>query len=470
MPTASQSEIDATCRVPVLTLFAGAALWLVLAAAGMMLASMSFHRPDLFADKAWLSYGRILPAAKAWLVYGFCLPAGYGLALWMAARLGRTTLAGSLAVTVGAKLWHLGVFIGSFGILCGASTGHEGFEMPRYAMLIVLVAALMLGFFGLLTIHRREEQELYPSQWFIITALLWYPWILSTAILLLDFSPVRGVAQYAVLTWYTNNLQFVTLGLFGMAAGLYFMPKLSGRDLYSKHLALFSLLAFILFGSWSGLTVGGPLPTWMGTLSSVAAVLAVVPVLAHIDNTRRSCSIKAPYAEAKFFSLGVLFFVLAALLAAVGAFATQTHFTLFRTGQSVMLVQGFFGLVALGGIYHVLPKVIDIPWSFSGLIRIHFWCALLGVLFIALPFLFGGWKQGAQLTHVSGSFVEVAKGTLMPIRMASLGELLWLLGSLAFALNVFVLCYHWVRSVVQPVIVEGTAKRTARLETAGVKV
>jgi cytochrome c oxidase cbb3-type subunit 1 len=457
VPVPSPGEIDASCRLPLVTLFSGAALWLLLAAAGGMLASMSFHKPSMFADNLWLSYGRILPAAKTWLVYGFCLPAGYGIALWIAARLGRTLLAGPVLATLGAKLWHLGVFIGSFGILCGASTGHEGFEMPHYAMILLLLGALMIGLVGLLTIHRRTERELYPSQWFIITALLWFPWILSTAIVLLDLSPVRGVAQASVLGWYVNNLQFVTLGLFGMAAGLYFMPKLARKELYSRYLALFSLLTLVFFGSWSGIPVGGPLPAWIGAISSVAAVFAVLPVVAHMDNLRRSCCIKAPEAEAKFFSLAVPMLVLATLLAAFSAFATQTHFTLFRTGQNVLLLQGFFGLVALGGIYHILPKVADIRWPLAGLVRVHFWCAAPGVLLIAVPFLFGGWKQGAQLTHVSGPFVDVAKGTLMPIRMASMGELLWLLGSLCLALNVFVLVYKWVRSVIHPVIVEGLA-------------
>jgi cytochrome c oxidase cbb3-type subunit 1 len=460
-PAPSQGDIDASCRLPLLTLFVGAALWLVLAAIGTMLASMSFHRPDLFADTTWLSYGRILPAARAWFVYGFCVPAGYGIVLWIASRLGRTLLACPMAAVVGAKLWHIGVFIGSFGILCGASTGHEGFEMPRYAMIMLLLAALLMGFIGLLTIHQRSERELYPSMWFIITALLWLPWILSTAIVLLDLSPVRGVAQVSVLGWFVNNLQFVMLALFGMAAGLYFMPKLARKQLHSKYQALFALVTLVLFGSWSGLLLGGPLPAWMGVISSVAAVFAIVPAMAHMDNVRRSCCIKAPEAEAKFFSLAVPLLVLATVLAAGNAFMAQTHFTLVQTGQRILLLQGFFGLVALGGIYHVFPKVADIKWPFAGLVRVHFWCAFPGVLLMALPLLIGGWKQGGQIMHASTAFVDVAKVTLMPIRMASAGELLWLLGSLCFALNVSLLVWRWFRRAARPVVIELTASIVA---------
>lgn len=469
IPVPSQGEIDASCRLPLLTLFTGAALWLLLSAIGGMLASMSFHNPEMFADSMWFSYGRILPAAKTWLVYGFGLPAMFGIALWIAARLGKTLLANSGAVMIAAKLWHLGVFIGSFGILCGANSGHEGFEMPRYAAYMLLIASVMISFFGLLTIHQRNEREMYPSLWFIITGFLWFPWILSTATILLHVSPVRGLAQFAIASWYANNLQLVTFALFGMAAGLYFMPKLSGKELHSKYLAFFALVTLVLFGSWSGLTLGGPLPAWMGSLSSVAAVFVLIPVIAHIDNTRRSCCMKSPNPEAKFFSFVPAMLLLSVLLAAVGAFVTQTHFTLFRTAQSVLLLQGFMGLVALGGIYHILPKVTDIKLPAVKLVRLNFWCALIGVLLIALPFVFGGWKQGGQLLHPSGSFAEVAKTTLIPIRMASLGELLWVLGSLLLALNVFGTAYQWVRGIIRPVMVEGTSPVASQLEKAGVK-
>jgi cytochrome c oxidase cbb3-type subunit 1 len=469
IPVPSQGEIDASCRLPLLTLFSGAALWLLFGAVGAMLASMNFHNPEMFADKMWFSYGRILPAAKTWLVYGFGLPAMFGIALWMAARLGKTLLANSGAILIAAKLWHLGVFIGSFGILCGASSGHEGFEMPAYAAYMLLIASVMISFFGLLTIHQRSEREMYPSLWFIIAGLLWFPWILSTATLLLHVSPVRGLAQFAIASWYANNLQLVTFALFGMAAGLYFMPKLSGKELHSKYLAFFALATLVFFGSWSGLTLGGPLPKWMGSLSSVAAVCVIIPVIAHIDNTRRSCSIKAPVAEAKFFSLAIPMLLLAVLLAAVGAFVTQTHFTLFRTAQSVLLLQGFMGLIAIGGIYHILPKVTGIQLPSIKLVRLNFWCAVVGVLLIALPFIFGGWKQGAQLLHPTGSFAGVSKGVLAHVRMASLGELLWVVGSLLLALNVFGITYQWVRGVIRPVVVEGTSPVASQLEKAGVK-
>ena len=458
-PAPSPSDIDASCRVPLLVLFSGAALWLLVAAVASLLASMSFHKPSMFAECMWMSYGRILPFAKVALLYGFCLPAGYGLALWLAARLGRTTLACSIASTLAAKLWHLGVFLGAFAILCGASTGYEGFELPRYSACILFIASLLLGFVGLTTIHHRTERQLYPSLWFIITGFFWFPWILSTAILTLGADPVRGVAQVAVQSWYLTNLQFVTLGLFGLGAAFYFMPKLAGKNLYSKHLALFAFFMLVLFGSWVGIPTGAPLPAWMAVLSVIAAAFSVVTALAVMDNLRRTCCWSSSEPEARFFSISTMMFVLAVLVGALGAMpgiASRVGLTLFHSGQTQLLVPGFFGMVALGAIYHVLPKIADIKWPFAGFIRAHFWLATLGVLFIAGACLVGGWQQGGRLNQPAIPFVDVAKSTLMPIRMASLGELLWILGSLLFVVNVSALIYQRVRACLKPLVADVT--------------
>lgn len=463
----SQSDIDASCRVPLLALFSGAALWLLVSAVAALLASMSFHKPDMFADCMWMSYGRILPFAKTTFLYGFCLPAGYGLALWLAARLGKTTLACGVTPTLATKLWNLGVFIGSFGILCGASTGYEGLELPVYAAWLLFVAAVLLGFVGLVTVHNRTERELYPSLWFIIAGFFWFPWILSTAILTLDVAPVRGLAQVAVQSWYLQNLQYVMLGLFGLGAAFYFIPKLAGKDLHSKYLVLFVFFTLILFGSWSGIAPGTPLPAWMIAVSSIAAVFSVITGLAVIESVRRTCSWKPAEGEGKFFSISIFFFVLAVFAAGIGALpgiSQRIGLTLFATGKAQLLA-GFFGMAALGGIYHVVPKITDVKWPFAGFVRAHMWLAALGVLLIAGSFIVGGWAQGAKLAHTAVPFVDVAKSTLMPIRMASLGELLWLLGSLVFAVNVFTLIYQRARACLKDSIAEGaTSLRTSEVK------
>src|SRR2546429_6691561 len=91
--SAAPSEIDASCRLPLLVLFVSAAIWLVIGSVFALIASLKFHSPNILADCPWLTYGRIRPASNNSLLYGFCLPAGLGVGLWLLARLGRAPLA-----------------------------------------------------------------------------------------------------------------------------------------------------------------------------------------------------------------------------------------------------------------------------------------------------------------------------------------------------------------------------------------
>src|ERR1035438_2344262 len=96
-------QIDTSCRVPLLVLFGGAALWLVVGSLLALVASLTFHLPDKFGDCAWLTYGRIQPAADDALLYGFCVPAGLGVALWLFVQLGAAARSGAQAPVVAAK-------------------------------------------------------------------------------------------------------------------------------------------------------------------------------------------------------------------------------------------------------------------------------------------------------------------------------------------------------------------------------
>src|SRR5882672_3630877 len=176
VPALSPAQIDASCRLPLLVLFISAGVWLIIGSAFALISSLKFHSPNSLADCPWLTYGRVRPAYSNALLYGFCVPAGLGVGLWLLARLGRARLAQGWLVTLGAKLWNLGVTVGILGILAGDGTGFENLDMPRYAALILFLGYVMMGVWGVITFHRRRERQLFVSQWFLVTALFWFPW------------------------------------------------------------------------------------------------------------------------------------------------------------------------------------------------------------------------------------------------------------------------------------------------------
>jgi len=443
VPAADESsEIDASCRAPLFVLFLGAAVWLIVASVLGLIASLKFHSPDFLADCSCLTYGRVHPAAVNALLYGFAVPAGLGVMLWILARLGRTPLAHPLLMAVGAKFWNLGVLLGVLGILRGAGTGFENLEMPRYGARVLFIGFLLVAVLAVLTLHRRSERKLHPSQWFILAALLWFPWIYSTANLLLFKFQVRGVTQNVIAWWYSANLQIVWFGLVGVAAVFYFVPKLLNRPLHSGYTALFTFWTLMLFGSWSGIPASAPVPAWMPALSAVAAVLMIVPVLSVITNL--GCTIGGECAPLKshvagsFIRFALPAFFFAALMNAASVLpgvSAITNFTWFTVAQSQLQTYGFFAMIMFGAVYYIVPRVTGVEWPCAKFVRAHFWLAAIGILLLVIPLAIGGVMQGLKLNNPQIAFVDLAKTTLPFLRASTTGELFIALGHIVFFLN-----------------------------------
>src|SRR6185503_10626793 len=186
--------------------------------------SLKFHSPNLLADCAALTYGRVQPAALNSLIYGFGIQAGVGVILWILAHLGRSRLQSPAGIVMGMILWNMGVTTGVLGILGGDSTSYQWLEMPHYAAVQMFVGYIVIGIGAILTLHNRRERRLLSPQLFALAALLWFAWIYATAQVLLVAHPVRGALQFALNTWYVNNLKNVWFAFVGLAAAFYFIP------------------------------------------------------------------------------------------------------------------------------------------------------------------------------------------------------------------------------------------------------
>jgi cytochrome c oxidase cbb3-type subunit 1 len=447
----SQQKIDASCRVPLLALFGGAALWLVVGLLLALIASLTFHKPDMFADCPLLTYGHVQPAANDAILYGFCIPAALGVMLWIFARLSRTELVLPLVPIVAANIWHLGVLVGIVAILIGDSTGFAWLEFPRGSSVLLFAAYLLIAVSAVATFGQRKERELYPSHWFLLAALLWFPWIYSTANLFLASSqPVRGVAQALIGWWFADNLIFVWLALVGIGTAFYFLPKLAGRPLQSRYFALFAFWTLMIFGTWCGIPQGAPVPAWLPALSSVASALTIVPLIAvaaifvkTVSGANVHCK-GGPFCYIKFGT--VAFLVSSLMLIASGCphFGRIVEFTWFAPAQTQLQILGFFTIVVCGAIYELLPRVMGFELPFPKFVRLQHWLFMLGVVLLVAPLAIGGIEQGLK----NGSL----ESSLPYLRASTLGLLFLLLGSLLFAANILAMTFKWKLALLKSVI------------------
>jgi cytochrome c oxidase cbb3-type subunit 1 len=453
------AEIDASCRGPLLWLFESGVLWLLLGLVLALLASIKMHAPGFLADYAWLTFGRVRPAAVNALLYGFATPTALGVSLWMLCRLGGVRLPAPFTTLIAVMFWNFGVTLGVLAILAQGSTGFEWLDMPRYVAPLLFLAYLILGLVGLTAFHLRKPLTLhgaapqrrpatYVTQWYILGGLLWFAWLYSAANLLLLYRPVRGVLQAAVNAWYTNNLFHLWLSSIGLGAIFYFLPKLLGRPLASRRLAAFGFWTLALFGSWSGMTqfIGGPLPAWMVSTSVGANSLLLVPLLALAINWH--LTLRGHYREAwrdvtlRFVLFGAASYLLALALGVVlglPGVSRATHFTCLETARTWLGLLGFVLMVLLGSLYYILPRLARVNWPYAAAVRLHFWCSAGGVALLVLALALGGIIQGVKMNLNTVDFITLGRATVPFVGLATLGWLGLLVGQAFFVANVLAL-------------------------------
>jgi cbb3-type cytochrome oxidase subunit 1 len=90
-----------------------------------------------------------------------------------------------------------------------------------------------------------------------------------------------------------------------------------------------------------------------------------------------------------------------------------------------------------GAIYYIIPRLLGIDaqtWC-PKLAKAHFYLVSIGILISYLALLVGGIGQGILLADPGHSFVQVMQSTLMPLRMSTLGDLMFLAGTVVFLVN-----------------------------------
>ena len=444
----SVQEIDASCRFPVLFFFISAAMWFSVSTILGLLVSIKLHSPGFLATCPWLTYGRIRPVQLDALVYGFAVPATFGVMLWLFCRLGRTRLPAPGVLLLAAKIWSIGVLIGSIGIMAGDSTGFEWLEYPRYASPFLFVAYALIGLWAALTFHTRRQTQLFPSQWYFLAALFWFAWIYSAANLLLVFAPVRGVVQICVNAWYASNLLNVWLSAVGLGAIFYFIPKLTGRSLHSYHLALFSFWGIALFGGWGLIPVNAPLPSWIPALSAVMAIMMILPILSVVLNLRGTLAgyrspVSNPILTLVLF--GSFSFVLAQGMNVLGAIRPINEIlalTYFSAAQTHWMLLGFFASVMFGAIYYVVPLLLDVEPFAAKKIRFQALVLFGGVILYGVAMVVGGIAQGINLSKPEVAFPDIVKGTLPFLGISTLGSLLLVVAGLLLVFNLLSFAGH----------------------------
>lgn len=442
---AAREAADRSSALPAFVLIGCSVVWLIVASFTGLLASLKLHWPDLMTEHAWLSFGRLRTMHLNGVAYGWAPLGLLGLAIWMLPRLLRTQLLGGRLVIFGALLWNAALIAGMGGLAIGINAGMEWLEIPWQIGVLFAIGGMLVGLPMALMLTRRKVNHLYVSVWYMGAALFWFP----TLYIVAKVPGVHfGVEQATMNWWYGHNV----LGLFytplSLAAVYYFLPKVIGRPVRSYNLSLlgFWTLAFFYGQVGAHHLIGGPIPEWLITLSIVQSVMMIIPVLAFSIN--QHMTLKGHFSALRhspvlrFIVFGAVMYTLASVQGSFQALRTvnaTTHFTHFTVAHAHIGMYGFVSMVIFGGVYFVMPRILNTAWPKPSLITWHFWLVVAGFAVYMITLSIGGVLQGLALLDPAREFMESVAVTMPWLQGRSIGGALMTLGHLVFALHVFLI-------------------------------
>lgn len=443
------SEIDRSMRLPALFFLTSALLWLLAGTFLALLASITLHSPEFFPNTQSLTFGIVRSAHLNAMAYGWANNAVFAVLTWIMARLCRTRIRHKEILITAGVFWNIGVTIGIIGILRGDMTSVEWLEMPPYVAPILALSFAMVGVWNIIAFRFRQSDHIYVSQWYILGAMFWLPWLYCIAQMMILWEPSRGVVQAVTNWWFAHNFLGLWLTPAGLAAIYYLLPKVLGVPIHSYYLSIVGFWSLALFYNWAGVhhLIGGPIPAWLITVGIIGSVMMVIPVV--VTGINHHMTAVGHFRQVwvsptlRFIVFGAVNYTLVSLAGSSMALRDVnevTHFTHLTIGHAHHGVYAFFTMVMFGAIYFMLPRLMYREWPSAMLIHVHFWCTAVGILLMMAVLHIGGWIQGMELNALSEgtpvyTFIETMQATKPWLHGRSLSGVLLAVGHIAFFIN-----------------------------------
>jgi cbb3-type cytochrome oxidase subunit 1 len=144
-----------------------------------------------------------------------------------------------------------------------------------------------------------------------------------------------------------------------------------------------------------------PAPTWLKVIAIVDSIGMIIPVAVVLINLWYT--VKGKLGEihanigAKFVFTGTVIYLLTCVqgpLQSLPQVQRVTHFSYWVVAHAHMGVLGFSGMIALGGIYYVLPKITGRALYSKMLADLQYWLVLIGLSGFMVSLTIAGLIQG----------------------------------------------------------------------------
>jgi cytochrome c oxidase cbb3-type subunit I len=408
---------------------------------------IKFVVPDL-DSYSWLSFDRLRPVHTNSVFWGWASLAMIGLAYYVVPRVSNAPIISVKTGYYSLILINASVIIGSIFLMAGINNGGGEYREYIWPVMVLFGIGIFISLKNFIkTVARKTTKEIYVSNWYIISAMIFLLVITSVA-----YWPSwqNGLGETIIQGYYMHQAVGMWFMLFNLGLMYYFLPQQLNKPIYSYSLGILAFWTQILFYTLIGTHhfIFSAIPWWLQTVAivgSVGSVGMVIPVIAGTTNflltfkgawNKLSTSYTLP-----FYLIGVIFYFTGSLQGTAEAFRFTNlvwHFTDFTVAHSHLTMYGIICFMLWGFIYTVVPQLTgkEPPQITVGA---HFWLALIGLLFYTFPLMYGSTLRGLMWMEDTNSFVESVE-LMAPYWLwrAIGGTLMWL-SHILFAYNFYVM-------------------------------
>lgn len=382
-----------------------AAVWMAIGTLFGLTTAVEFIAPDLLGNIPWLVLGRIRPIHTNLVIFGFVTPGLLAVAVYIVPKLLQTELYSEKLGMVTVFIWNVFLVLMVVTLATGHTQGREYAEAVWPIDILVAVSFALLFINLIMTIKRRKEPLLYVSVWYICAAVILTIFVygIGNVIWVPGAGALTGIPDAIILWFYGHNVLGLLLTPLAVGVAYYVIPSATRSPLYSHSLSLVGFWVLLVLYSHIGThhLLQVPVPTWLKVIAIVDSIGMFIPVAVVLINLWYT--IKGKLGEihkdigAKFVFTGTFIYLLTCVqgpLQSLPQVQRVTHFSNWVVAHAHMGVLGFSGMIALGGIYYVLPKITKRPLFSRLLADVQYWLVLIGLSGFMVSLTIAGLIQG----------------------------------------------------------------------------
>ncbi len=408
---------------------------------------------------SWFTYGRLRPLHTNAVIFAFVGNGIFTGVYYSLQRLCKARMFSDVLSHLHFWGWQLIIVLAAITLPLGMTTSKEYAELewPIDILIAAVWVIFAINMFG--TIIKRRERHMYVAIWFYIATVVTVAMLhivnsIEIPVNLFKSYPVyAGVQDALVQWWYGHNAVafFLTTPYLGLM--YYFIPKMSGRPVFSYRLSIIHFWALIFIYIWAGPhhLLYTALPDWAQSLGTVFSIMLIAPSWGGMINgllTLRGAWDKVREDPVlKFMVVAVTAYGMATFegpMLSIKSVNAISHYTSWTIAHVHVGALGWNGLLTFGMLYWLVPRMFNTQLYSRKMANFHFWISTLGIVFYAVPMYFAGWTEGLlwkQFNDVGllqyPNFLEIVSQITPMYAIRAFGGTLFLAGVFVMGYNLF---------------------------------